>query len=466
MSIVVAPPGASLADRNRADVILSAREIVPGLARLVGTPDTDIELTAGFYDVNAGVTAAGNRYLTLAAGTTVTGAGPGRTRLEAESHPCRISIPEGADGVTLANFGGFGYVGIQGSADRLTCEDIFLTQSEIGGGGYVPFGNRGGCTAAFMIWGRRGRTVRDLVFRRCTADRSYHHGFSMNLAGAQEGGGFADVLFDQCHAIAAGSGLEGKNGIPGARDWSCGFDIPDAGDIARMIVRDCWAVNCWQDGFHIDGSWTGHRQQVIDVLFERCHAVGNGWRSGHKPTELYQSGFYVQSGHLVDCVSESNRKAGFLCKNDGGALVLDRCTDDGSAYGFVIEYGGGGAQMVRCVSSRATRRALQATATGAGIDLEIRNFAGPGAPVLVGITERLEYVDAPSHAADLARYRARGWPFSGALVLGVEQAATVDHLVDVHPPSVRLVDLSAAVVRVLPRPPDGAPPHPLAGVAA
>ena len=59
-----------------------------------------------------------------------------------------------------------------------------------------------------MVWGRKGRTVRDLTFRRCSVERSYHHAFRLNLAGANEGGGFADVLYDQCHAIAAGSGME------------------------------------------------------------------------------------------------------------------------------------------------------------------------------------------------------------------------------------------------------------------
>ena len=116
---------------------------------------------------------------------------------------------------------------------------------------------------------------------------SYHHGFSLNLAGASEGGGFADVLFEQYHAISSGSGFEGKDRVPGVRDWPCGFDIPDAGDVERMTVRDCQAVDCWQDGFHLDGSWSGHRQVARDVLLERCRAVACGQRSETVPTELY-----------------------------------------------------------------------------------------------------------------------------------------------------------------------------------
>jgi hypothetical protein len=291
-----------------------------------------------------------------------------------------------------------------------------------------------------MVWGRKGRTVRDLVFRRCSVERSYHHAFSLNLAGANEGGGFADILLDQCHAIAAGSGME---------RWSCGFDIPDAGDVERMTVRDCQAIDCWQDGFHLDGSWDGHRQVARDVLFERCRAQACGWRSATGPAELYQSGFYVQSARLIDCKTERCRKAGFLCKNEeAGGLSLIDCSDTGSAYGLVIEYGGNKAKVKGLVSTGATRRALQMVGNDAEVEIEIRNFAGEGRPVLLGITERLEFVDAPGHAADLNRYRARGYRMAGNRI-----AIVTDHpedLVEVHPPSRGSVDLGGLSVERCP----------------
>ncbi|MEN6343159.1 MAG: hypothetical protein ABFC89_11450 [Methanospirillum sp.] len=290
----------------------------------------------------------------------------------AAREPCRIAVD--APGATLANLGGYGYVGVQDTADRFTCEDVYLTHAL--GGEYLTFGKKGGCTAAFMVWGRNGRTVRDLTFRRCSVERSYHHAFSLNLAGASEGGGFADILYDQCHAIAAGSGME---------RWSCGFDIPDAGDIERMTVRDCQAIDCWQDGFHLDGIWDGHRQRAVDVLFERCRAQACGWRSGTGPAELYQSGFYVQSARFVDCEAERCRKAGFLCKNEeAGGLVLERCRDTGSAYGLVIEYGGKRAKVEGFVSEGATRRALQMVGSDAEVGITIVGFAGDGPPVLLG----------------------------------------------------------------------------------
>ena len=444
--LVIAARSSSAADRAGADVVCDGRNDVVVLAKALAEPDREVVLTAGTFDVNAGFTSAGNRYLRPAENVTVRGAGPGLTRLVAEREPCRIAVD--APGVTLANLGGFGYVGVQDAADRFCCEDVYLRHS-LDGRTYLPFGRKGGCTAAFMVWGRRGRTLRNLTFRRCTAEMSYHHGFSLNLAGALEGGGFADVLFEQCHAISAGSGFEGKNGVPGVRDWSCGFDIPDAGDVERMIVRDCQAVDCWQDGFHLDGSWNGHRQRAVDVLFERCRAVACGQRSGTVPAELYQSGFYVQSARLVDCHTERCRKAGFLCKNqEAGGLSLVDCSDTGSAYSLVVEYGGERVRVEKFVSNGATRRALQMVGNGASVGIAIVNFAGTSRPVLLGITERLEYVDAPSHVEDLKRYRARGYAMAGNRI-----AIVTDHpedLIEVHPPSRGKVDLGGLTVERCP----------------
>ncbi len=402
------------------------------LAKAFAVPDREVVLTAGTFDGNAGFNAAGNRYLYPAAGVTVRGAGPGLTRLLAAAEPCRIAVD--APGVTLANFGGFGYVGLQATADRLTCEDVYITHAI--NGTYVPFGTKGGCTAAFMVWGRKDHTVRDLVFRRCSVEKSYHHAFSLNLAGANEGGGFANILYDQCHAIAAGSGME---------RWSCGFDIPDAGDVERMTVRDCQAIDCYQDGFHLDGSWDGHRQRAVGVLFERCRAANCGWRSGTGPAELYQSGFYVQSARLVDCEAERCRKAGFLCKNEeAGGLVLENCRDTGSAYGLVIEYGGERAKVESFVSTGATRRALQMVGNHADVGVTVLDFAGDGRPVLFGITERLENVNAPGHVEDLKRYRARGYTMHGNRIAIVTDRDT--DVIEVHPPSLGSVDLGGVMV--------------------
>jgi hypothetical protein len=436
--LVIAARDSSAADRNGADIVCDGRTDVAVLAKAFAVPDREVTLSAGTFNGNGGFNASGNRYLRPAEGVTIRGAGPGLTRLIAETSPCRIAVD--GPGVTLANFGGFGYVGVQDTADRFTCEDVYLTHAI--GGAYVPFGTKGGCTAAFMVWGRKGRTVRDLVFRRCSAVKSYHHAFSMNLFGGapQEGGGFADVLFDQCIAISAGSGME---------RWSCGFDIPDAGDIERMTVRDCQAIDCFQDGFHQDGSWTGHRQVAKDVLIERCRAAVCGWRSGTQPAELFQSGFYVQSATLIDCVAERCRKAGFLCKNqEAGGLSLIDCSDSGSGYGLVIEYGGNRAKIAGFVSTGATRRALQMVGNDAELGITIVDFAGSGRPVLLGITERLEFVDAPGHVEDVKRYRARGYVMKGNRIRLVTERPMES--VEVHPPSANTVNMVGITIEYYP----------------
>ena len=216
-----------------------------------------------------------------------------------------------------------------------------------------------------------------------------------------------------------------------------------------MTVRDCQAIDCWQDGFHLDGSWNGHRQIAREVLFERCRAVACGQRSGTVPAELYQSGFYVQSARLVDCEAERCRKAGFLCKNqEASGLSLVDCSDTGSAYSLVVEYGGDRARVENFVSNGATRRALQMVGNNADVGIAIVNFAGKGLPVLLGCTERLEYVDAPSHVEDLKRYRARGYAMAGNRIAIVTDQP--EDLVEVHPPSRGQVDLGGLTVERCP----------------
>jgi hypothetical protein len=74
--------------------------------------------------------------------------------------------------------------------------------------------------------------------------------------------------------------------------------------------------------------------------------------------------------------------------------------------------------------------------------------------VLLGITERLEFVDAPGHVDDLKRYQARGYRMAGNRI-----AVVTDHpedLVEVHPPSRGTIDLSGLTVERCPpalRPP-------------
>ena len=84
----------------------------------------------------------------------------------------------------------------------------------------------------------------------------------------------------------------------------------------------------------------------------------------------------------------------------------------------------------------------------ADVGIAIVNFAGAGRPVLLGITERLEYVDAPSHVEDLKRYRARGYR-----MVNNRFNIITDHdadLIEMHPPSRGKVDLGGLTVERYP----------------
>jgi hypothetical protein len=84
----------------------------------------------------------------------------------------------------------------------------------------------------------------------------------------------------------------------------------------------------------------------------------------------------------------------------------------------------------------------------AEVEVEIREFAGSERPVLLGITERLEFVDAPGHAEDLKRYRARGYRMQGNRIRIVTDDDT--DLIEVHPPSRGSVDLDGVTVEYYP----------------
>ncbi|MGD9938008.1 MAG: hypothetical protein AB7S61_11125 [Methanoregulaceae archaeon] len=148
--------------------------------------------------------------------------------------------------------------------------------------------------------------------------------------------------------------------------------------------------------------------------------------------------------------------AGFLCKNqEAGGLALVDCSDTGSAYRLVVEYDGERAKVKGFVLDGATSRALQMVGNNADVGIAIVNFAGTGRPVLLGIAERLESVDAPSHVKDLKRYRARGYAMAGNRI-----AVVTDHpedLVEVHPPSRGKVDLGGLTV-------ERCPPAPVMGM--
>jgi hypothetical protein len=347
-------------------------------------------------------------------------------------------------------------------AGALKVEDCRICHS-LDGRTYLPLGKKGGATAAFMTWLKPSeqKTLEGITYQRCITDHAYHHGFGMSLEGVAEGAGFKRIRFVDCLALSSGSGLESTGtGQTGDRDWSTGFDVPDTGDIEDLIYLRCRAVDSWQSGFHMDGSWKGHRQIQKGIVLELCQSIDSGRRSGTIPGELYQSGYYLQSGTLINCCSSGSRKAGFHLKNsEPDSLTLRGCRSIGDAYGLVVEYGGVGLKVSDFIAEKNTRRALQATAQRADIDITIRDFKGAGRPVLLGITERLELVDStkPGNIRTLETRRKDPKPFNGALTI---RAAARD-LIDVHPPSRSIVSISRVAYIIEDEPTPGTPPIPI-----
>ncbi|KAF5041371.1 hypothetical protein DSECCO2_523670 [anaerobic digester metagenome] len=78
----------------------------------------------------------------------------------------------------------------------------------------------------------------------------------------------------------------------------------------------------------------------------------------------------------------------------------------------------------------------------------IVNYTGTGWPVLPWITERQELVDASRHVEDLKRYRALGYAMAGNRCAIV--TARPEEMIEVYPPSRRMVDLGGVTVERCP----------------
>ena len=68
--------------------------------------------------------------------------------------------------------------------------------------------------------------------------------------------------------------------------------------------------------------------------------------------------------------------------------------------------------------------------------------------MLLGITGRLEVVDAPGHVEDLKRYRARGYAMRGNRIRITTDRPT--EVLEVHPASVNSVEMVGVTVEYYP----------------
>ncbi|HQJ88860.1 MAG TPA: hypothetical protein PLY91_10015 [Methanoregulaceae archaeon] len=414
MTITIAPKG----NPAPADVRLDGTTDITVLAKYVTRPGADIRILAGTVNLNGGSSGdpSGGGYLRPGEGTTITGE-PG-TVLAAPNNIVRITVDKPGVILRQMSLKGKGHIQWFDSGFDSLLEDVSVDQSD-GAGGYLDL--KKNCTAAFLFYARKGKTLRNVTLRRCTAIRSYHHGFSMHVYSYQEGSTFENFLFEDCRAISCGSGLLSP------RDWSTGFNTADTGNVRDVVLRRCIAIDAYQSGFHCDGNWAGHAQTVTGLVYDRCVAERCGQRCSPNEQERFCSGFYGQSATYIDCRSIECALAGFGVKNEvPKSLRITGCSDVGSKYGLICEYAAKDAE-IDFRSERAKVRAFQGQVTGAGT-LDLSLVDPPTPAVTLGRTARIDYFDCPGHAAVVRnKYDKLGYTIYGTqIVVRAKQRPVVE----------------------------------------
>lgn len=288
-------------------------------------------LTPGTYYCDSSITLRSGRHLK--------GSGEGQTRLE---------FADGWIGVVANDYttlrsltiAGCGAVWIQGSHVRV--QQVTVTGNPRMNGGYT-------------VWAE-GQVIEDVVFEDCTAIDLTWTGFNVDGRGDQIL--VRGLRYERCKAIRCGSD---DNSHP----WSAGFILAEHNDLEDSVVRDCYAEDNWESGFHMEAGVS-----VKNVRIENCTAVGNGIRKNRLFPEFgppeqngltFGAGFTGNSGAtLKRCVAEGNYRGFFLWSTDGAHL--EDCSAARSyADDYAIVHHSGysaGNTFIDCISSEAGRHAL------------------------------------------------------------------------------------------------------------
>jgi hypothetical protein len=94
-------------------------------------------------------------------------------------------------------------------------------------------------------------------------------------------------------------------------------------------------------------------------VLQNCIAKNNGWRNTD-PGRFFMSGFYVhRNANLTGCSAVHNRNAGFYVQG-GERIRFDRCSDQGSTYGWLVVKSSHDVVLENCRSDEARVWALWA----------------------------------------------------------------------------------------------------------
>lgn len=427
----IAASNSSDYDKGEADVVCTGSNDRTVLQQGFGSENEKVVLCDGLYYADRGANGVdGNPYLYPAHSVTIQGSG--NSVLLAESGICRIMCKQ--PNVAMDNLAMRGYIHIQNYESNQTFQGLSM-KNNLSFRRWLDWRGKGGCTGMLQNWVPRGKTMSGIIIRDSDFEDSYHHTLGFHVLDGQEGGTFRDTTIDNCRIISPGSGLE-TDKKTGDRDWSCGIDF-DTGDIINAMIRGVTVKDSWQSCIHTDGSWKGHSQVVKNFTIENCWLEGAGKRAGTIPTEMYEAGCYVQSAKILNTTTIDCR-VGFLCGNEeSNALTISGCTDRGSLYSLVVEYGGNGAVVENFTSIGAKRRAVQVLGQNVKYaNIKVQEFAGTGTPVMLGLMEKVIFIDAPSHAQDVKRYLAMTYRVNGKFDFLSDKAySKISDFVGVHPGS-------------------------------
>ncbi|WP_220680608.1 right-handed parallel beta-helix repeat-containing protein [Methanofollis formosanus] len=207
----------------------------------------------------------------------------------------------------------------------------------------------------FTVWAE-GRIIEDVVFEDCTAIDLSWTGF--NVDGRGDSILVRGLRYERCQAVRCGAD---DNSHP----WSAGFILAEHNDLEDTIVKDCYAEDNWESGFHIEPAVS-----VKNVVLENCTAVKNGLRKNCSYPEsaspelkglTFGAGFTINNAATVKrCIAEENYRGYFLWSTDGAHFedcsAVRSYKDD---YAIVHHSGyTAGNSFVDCLSTEAGRHAL------------------------------------------------------------------------------------------------------------
>ncbi|MBP2146916.1 hypothetical protein J2129_002370 [Methanofollis sp. W23] len=303
-----------------------------------------VHLAAGTYSTQGSIK--------MAPGTTLMGSGEDKTRIDIQGNWDGVFANENThlEGFTVS---GQGAVWIQYS--HVSVQSVTVTGDTRMNGG-------------FTVW-CPGHSLTDISFKDCTAIDLTWTGFNIDATSA--GLKVSDITYENCKAIRCGAD---DNSHP----WSAGFIFVEHNDLENALIKDCYAEDNWESGFHIEAAPT-----TKNVVFENCTSKNNGLRKQARFPEsdtqqdmnlIFGAGFFLNNGVTVkDCTAIGNHH-GFMIWSSNGAKFENCYSKDSEASDyFLIHWNGFKSPNVftNCVSENAGGYAIDASNTN---DVRFENF--------------------------------------------------------------------------------------------